>query len=113
MSKDILHPIFARHDALTQHYLEDLPEIGDLAPQDQAMDGFRRNFPLVIRNVDVSKDGRTMTYRLRGTKLMENYISMARTVIILQRLPLEVKRDQFAIGSVVFEDNMVITYTGK
>jgi hypothetical protein len=104
MNNDILHPAF------TTHGIEEFPEISDLPPQDQAMDSFRSNFSLVVRQIDISKDGRVMTYKLRGTKLMENYLSMARTVIILQRLPLKVSRDKFEINGVVFEDNMVLTF---
>ncbi len=96
----------------THHFVDAFPELDEL-PQDQAMDAFRKLFPVLTTKLFVSKDGRTMSYRLRGTKLMHNYVQMARLIVIMHRLPLEVSNDRFAIGDVVFEDTLVITYTGR
>ncbi len=92
---------------LTHHCIDDLPA------QDRAMETFRRHFPFPNRQVTVSEDGRIMTFRLRSSLMTANYLHMARIIIACFHLPLQVEHDEFKIGTVVFENNMVITYTGR
>jgi len=95
---------------LTHHCIDQFPGLDDLPPQDQAMDAFRRLFPVIQRTIIVSADGRVMKYRLRGTGMMKNYLEMARLIIITHQLPLQVHQDLFEIGGIQFENNLVITY---
>jgi len=100
-------------DFFNHHSVDQFPQLDELPAWDQALDSFRMLFPLYPTAAHVAEDGKSMQYRLRGTKLMDNYLKMARLVIRTHQLPLEASNDGFAIGDVVFEDNLVITYVGK
>lgn len=79
-------------------------------PWDVAMDHFRRFFPVPCLDVHVDSTGKTMKYRMRGLKNVANYLRRAEVLIAVSGLPLSVKRHTWAIGEVVFEDNLIITY---
>lgn len=98
---------------LTHHFIDDapIPEIDGIEPWDQAMDVFRKNCQFPPHCFMVSEDGKTMTFHMRGSKLGDNYEHMARLLILMHRLPLTVKRDRWAIEKIVFEDNLIITYS--
>lgn len=95
----------------THHNVDQFPQLDELPPQDQAMDSFRILFPLLGAHVEPR--GRVMKYRLTGTTLMDNYLQMARLIIVTHQLPLVATNDRFAVGDVVFEDQPVITYAPK
>jgi hypothetical protein len=77
-------------------------------PQDLALEAFRRLF--FLNNPFVSEDGMTMTYKCRNSPRIEEYMVSARVIILMQDLPLRVERDRFAMGDLVFEDNIVIRF---
>lgn len=93
------------------HNVDQFPQLDELPPQDQAMDSFRMLFPLLGAHVGTA--GNVMKYRLTGTTLMDNYLQMARLIIVTHQLPLVATNDRFGIGGVIFEDQLVITYVPK
>lgn len=95
------------------HNVDQFPQLDELPPQDLALDSFRMLYPLPATSAHVNADGKRMFYKLTGSRLMENYMSMARLLIATHRLPLIVDRDRFAYGDVVFHDHMVIIYVPK
>ena len=101
------------HEIFTHHCIDDQLDIPGLEPWDEAMNTFRLQCPFLPLDVLVSDDGRTMTMRMRGMQLVDNYLRTARLIILMNRLPLTVNRDRWEMEGVVFEDNLVFTYDGK
>lgn len=100
------------NETLTHHFVDDqaLPDLDGVGPWDLAMDDFRRHFQVLCMKVYTDRDGRRMTYRMGGWKNVDQYLQMARMVILAHNLPLEVIRHRWAVGEVVFEDSLIITY---
>ena len=100
---------------LTHHFIDDraIPDVDGIEPWDLAMDTMRKYSAFPPSKVRVSDDGRTMTLKMTGSRLAEEYVRMARVVITALELPLEIKRDRFTIGDVVFEDNLLIIYSDR
>jgi hypothetical protein len=100
--------------ATTHHFVDDLALVdGFCEPWEVAMDLLRLNGKLPVDSFTLSNGGKAMTFTMTGSKLADNYESMIRFLICAHQLPLEVKRDRFAIGGAVFEDKLFITYTGR
>lgn len=93
----------------SSHDIAGFPELADLSPRDVAMDTFRMFFALHPTSAKEWKDG-AMAYRLLFSMNSEHYLQMARFIILSKELPLHAKLDQFAIGRVVFETHLVISY---
>lgn len=104
-----------QNDTLTHHFIDDQVAIDQegIEPWDLAMDAFRRTGQFPPHRLIVDADGKTMTLYMRGSKLADNYEQMARLIILMERLPLRLKRDTFTIGNITFEDNLIITYAGR
>jgi len=83
----------------------------ELAPQDVAMQAFLTRFPVPLTRVRISDDGKKMIYRLRGSKMVEQYLQVARWTIVGFNLPLVAKRDRFLIGDLVLQDDIEISYS--
>lgn len=83
----------------------------ELAPQDIAMQAFLTRFPVPLTRMKISPDGKKLTYRLRGSKSVEQYLQVARWTIIGFNLPLTVERSTFSIGDFNIEDNLEIHYS--
>ncbi len=100
---------------LTHHFIDDqvVPDIDGIEPWDLAVDRFRLNCHFPPHLFSISEDGKTMTFRMRGSRLGDNYERMARLIVLMHALPLEVTRDRFAVNDVVFEDNLLITYAAR
>jgi len=66
-----------------------LPAISKIVePQDEAMDQFRKLYPLVA-GCTVAKDGRTMTYNLKAPITSSVWEIAAKKIIAANCLPLE------------------------
>lgn len=83
----------------------------ELSPQDIAMQAFLTRFPVPLTRVRISDDGKKMTYRLRGSKSVGQYLQVARWTIIGFNLPLKAERSTFQIGDFIIEDNIEIDYS--
>jgi hypothetical protein len=60
----------------------------DIEPQDEAMDQFRKLFKLVA-GCKVSDDGKVMVYQMQTVASAARWLSDARSIITVNRLPLE------------------------
>lgn len=102
------------HLATTHHFVDDLALVdGFCEPWELAMDMLRFNGKLPVDSFKLTPSGKTMTFTMTGSKLADNYETMIRFLIDMHKLPLEVKRERFAVGEAVFEDKLFITYTGR
>ncbi|HEY4288215.1 MAG TPA: hypothetical protein VGN00_14015 [Puia sp.] len=100
--------------AFTHHFVDDLALVdGFCQPWELAMDLLRFNGKIPVDSFSLRDEGRTMILSMTGSKLADNYETMIRFLITAHRLPLEAKRDRFAVGEAVFEDKITITYTGR
>lgn len=98
---------------LDQHSIDDIPEIDSLPVAARALDAFARNFPFPLNKIEVAPDARSMKIRLGASLLTKNYLSMVRLAIVTCRLPLEVTHDLFQFDGIIFENNLIVTYTGN
>lgn len=104
----MIHPELL--ETVTHHCIDDSFDLDQLPAQDQAMESFRKLFPLPLISAHVDEDGKRMIYKLAGSRMMENYIQKAEEVIKANRLPLAVSRNLVGDRAIVFVDNLVITY---
>lgn len=62
--------------------------VDDIAPQDEAMDQFRKLFQLVAK-CKVSDDGMVMTYQMQTIAGAARWLSNAKQIITANQMPLE------------------------
>jgi hypothetical protein len=102
-----------RSSLFTDHAIDGIPELADLPAYAIALDMFKMNYPLPATSARMADDSRSMSYRLRFEMNTEHYLKIAGFVIDRLDLPLKAELDQFVVGKVVFETNLVITYIGQ
>lgn len=90
-----------------------LPAISKVvAPQDIAMEDFRKAFRLVA-DCKVTADGKLMRYQLKSCSNMVTWLSCANSTIITHKLPLEAKIQTYMKGSEVVKVELRIIYKPK
>jgi hypothetical protein len=82
-----------------------------IEPWNSALQAFLKTFPIPLSRVIIAKDGKCLTFKLRGSKFINEYMELSRLAILMGNLPLTVKRDTFQSGNVIFSDNIEIHYT--
>jgi hypothetical protein len=87
----------------THHMVDDVT-----ISADEAMDCFRKQFPLTGCNVYA--EGNIMNYRLKVVRNAASYEKLARLIIKELNLPLEANLEEWKKGGVVFEVNLSIKY---
>lgn len=85
----------------------------DIEPQDEAMDQFRKVFPLVC-DCKVSEDGVLMTYQLKSLSGAVNSLNDAERVINSNYLPLKAKlKGKYTTGKELRGFELQIIYQPK
>ncbi|MBN8852265.1 MAG: hypothetical protein J0H07_10445 [Sphingobacteriales bacterium] len=83
-------------ETITHHFVD------DAVPAYEAMESFRRHFPLT--NPQVSNDGRSMTYQATATRDSRLCTAHAMELIDTLQLPLQ---------PIILDNKVWILYTGK
>jgi hypothetical protein len=83
-----------------------------VAPQDLAMDDFRKQFKLVA-GCEVSADGKMMTYQLKSMWGAQEWLSAANSIIIASNQPLVAKIRSVMKGKELVGVELRIVYTPK
>lgn len=84
-----------------------------LPPQDQALDDFRKLFPMPSQKVLVSPSGTVMKFRVLSDRLAAEWLLMASRIIRENRLPLQADTEEWKAGLVVFDRWLVIEFVGS
>jgi hypothetical protein len=74
----------------------------EIQPQDIAMEAFRSafNIPLVTHLVS---NGRLMRMRVVSETRAAEYLAIAQTIILVNRLPLRVEISEWVVGNCIFD----------
>ena len=81
-----------------------------LPPQDQALDDFRKLFPMPSQKVLVNELGTVMKFRVLSDRLAAEWLLMASRIIRENRLPLQAEIDEWTAGPVIFDRWLVIEF---
>jgi len=85
-----------------------------LAPQDEAMETFRKFSKFSPLTCYVMPDGLEMRYKLRNLKSVDQALLDARLVIEVFNLPLHAELDVFRINErFICAATLILKYTGK
>jgi len=83
-------------ETITHHFVD------DAVPAYEAMESFRRHFPLT--DPTVSKDGRSMTYQATATRNARLCTVQAMELIEALQLPLQ---------PIIVDNQVMVIYTGR
>jgi hypothetical protein len=101
-------------ETVTHHFVDDLAVLdGFCEPWQLAIDLIRFHGHLPVEKFRIAPGGRSMTLDMTGSRLADNYVNVIRQLIILRQLPVETKRQRYSLKGAIFQDKLIITYTGR